>query len=42
MAINLSKGERINLSKEAPGLKTAGIGLGWDTNATDTDRKAHV
>ncbi|MCG5061150.1 MAG: TerD family protein [Limnoraphis sp. WC205] len=36
MAINLSKGERINLSKEAPGLKTAGIGLGWDTNATDT------
>ncbi|KKD38027.1 TerD family protein [Limnoraphis robusta] len=36
MAINLSKGERINLSKEAPGLKTAGIGLGWDTNTTDT------
>ncbi|WP_413164054.1 TerD family protein [Capilliphycus salinus ALCB114379] len=36
MAINLSKGERINLSKEAPGLKTAGIGLGWDINATDT------
>jgi len=36
MSINLSKGERINLSKEAPGLKKAGIGLGWDTNATDT------
>ena len=36
MSINLSKGERINLSKEAPGLKNAGIGLGWDTNATDT------
>lgn len=36
MAISLSKGERINLSKEAPGLKNAGIGLGWDFNATDT------
>lgn len=36
MTINLSKGERINLAKEAPGLKTAGIGLGWDINATDT------
>ncbi len=36
MAINLSKGERINLSKEAPGLKNAGIGLGWDVNQTDT------
>ena len=30
MAISLSKGERINLSKEAPGLKNAGIGLGWE------------
>ena len=36
MSINLEKGGRINLSKEAPGLKSAGIGLGWDTNATDT------
>jgi tellurium resistance protein TerD len=36
MSINLSKGERINLSKEAPGLKKAGIGLGWDINQTDT------
>lgn len=36
MSINLDKGGRINLSKEAPGLKNAGIGLGWDTNATDT------
>lgn len=36
MAISLSKGERINLAKEAPGLKNAGIGLGWDINATDT------
>src|SRR6476661_11213684 len=36
MSINLEKGGRINLSKEAPGLKNAGIGLGWDTNITDT------
>lgn len=36
MAINLSKGERINLSKEAPSMKQATIGLGWDTNQTDT------
>lgn len=36
MPINLSKGERINLSKEAPGLKNAWVGLGWDLNATDT------
>lgn len=36
MSINLSKGGRINLSKEAPNLKEAGIGLGWDVNATDT------
>ena len=36
MSINIRKGERINLSKEAPGLKKAGIGLGWDVNSTDT------
>jgi len=36
MSINLSKGERINLAKEAPSLKNAGIGLGWDINVTDT------
>lgn len=36
MSINIRKGERINLSKEAPGLKKAGIGLGWDINVTDT------
>jgi len=36
MGINLSKGERINLSKEAPSLKKVGVGLGWDTNVSDT------
>lgn len=30
--INLSKGAKINLSKETPGLKKIMIGLGWDTN----------
>ena len=36
MSINLSKGERISLSKEAPGMKKAAAGLGWDVNASDT------
>ena len=36
MTINLSKGQRIDLSKEAPGLKKAVVGLGWDINKTDT------
>jgi tellurium resistance protein TerD len=32
MALNLSKGGRFNLAKEAPKLKVAGIGLGWNPN----------
>ena len=36
MAVNLTKGGRISLNKEAPGLKKILIGLGWDTNASDT------
>ena len=36
MGINLSKGGRIDLSKEAPGLKRVALGLGWDTNSSDT------
>jgi tellurium resistance protein TerD len=32
MALNLNKGSRFNLAKEAPALKIAGIGLGWDPN----------
>ena len=36
MSINLSKGERISLSKEAPGMKKAAAGLGWDVNVSDT------
>nr|WP_170018370.1 TerD family protein [Campylobacter sp. RM16190] len=36
MGVNLSKGGRVSLSKEAPGLKKVLVGLGWDTNASDT------
>lgn len=36
MAINLSKGQRIDLGKEAPSLTSAWVGLGWDVNPTDT------
>lgn len=32
MTLNLNKGNRFNLAKEAPALKVAGIGLGWDPN----------
>jgi len=35
MAISLSKGGNVNLSKEAPGLTTVKLGLGWDARATD-------
>jgi len=35
MAVSLSKGGNISLSKEAPGLKTLLLGLGWDARATD-------
>lgn len=36
MAVNLSKGQRISLEKAAPGMSEAFVGLGWDTNITDT------
>ncbi|MEA5576389.1 TerD family protein [Anabaena sp. UHCC 0451] len=32
MAINLQKGQRISLSKEAPGLSKMMCGLGWDVS----------
>ncbi|UYV16516.1 TerD family protein [Porphyrobacter sp. ULC335] len=35
MAISLSKGGNLSLSKEAPGLDRIMIGLGWDVRATD-------
>jgi tellurium resistance protein TerD len=36
MAISLSKGARVNLAKEAPGLTKVTVGLGWNPNLTDT------
>ncbi len=36
MGISLSKGGRVNLSKEAPGLSKVLAGLGWNPNKTDT------
>lgn len=35
MAVNLSKGGRVNLSKENPGLNKVSVGLGWDSRVTD-------
>lgn len=35
MAISLSKGGNVSLSKEDPGLDEIMIGLGWDARATD-------
>lgn len=32
MAIQLAKGQRVDLTKTNPGLTKAVIGLGWDTN----------
>ena len=36
MSINLSKGQGISLTKEAPGINYAVVGLGWDINRTDS------
>lgn len=35
MPINLSKGQKVSLSKEAPGLTHIMVGLGWDINRYD-------
>ena len=35
MAVSLSKGGNVNLSKEAPGLSKILVGLGWDARSTD-------
>ena len=35
MAISLSKGGNVSLSKESPGLKKIVVGLGWDARASD-------
>ncbi|MBF0371802.1 MAG: TerD family protein [Alphaproteobacteria bacterium] len=35
MAVSLSKGGNVSLSKEAPGLAAIDVGLGWDARVTD-------
>ena len=35
MAVSLSKGGNVSLSKEAPGLTDILVGLGWDIRSTD-------
>ncbi|MFI8479219.1 TerD family protein [Pseudomonas sp. NPDC078700] len=35
MAVTLSKGGNVSLSKEAPGLTEVVVGLGWDPRVTD-------
>ena len=36
MPINLSKGQKIDLTKSNPGLNNIMVGLGWDVNAFDS------
>ncbi|MCI8488710.1 MAG: TerD family protein [Lachnospiraceae bacterium] len=36
MPINLSKGQKVDLTKGNPGLKDILVGLGWDVNAFDS------
>ena len=38
MPINLSKGQKVSLTKGNPGLKKIMVGLGWDINAFDSGR----
>ncbi|CAM5336142.1 hypothetical protein SCALM49S_01633 [Streptomyces californicus] len=46
MAVSLSKGGNVSLTKEAPGLTAVTVGLGWDIRATtgtdfDLDASGH-
>ena len=34
MAVSLSKGGNVSLTKEAPGLTAVTVGLGWDVRTT--------
>lgn len=36
MGVNLSKGQKVSITKENPGLSKLLVGLGWDTNKFDT------
>lgn len=36
MGVSLSKGQKVSLTKDNPGLQKVVVGLGWDVNAFDT------
>ena len=36
MGINLTKGQKVSIKKNKPGLSKVVVGLGWDTNKFDT------
>lgn len=36
MPVNLSKGQKVSLTKDNPGLTNVVVGIGWDVNAFDT------
>lgn len=36
MPVNLSKGQKVSITKNNPGLKRVLVGLGWDVNRFDT------
>ena len=42
MPINLSKGQKVDLTKGNPGLKNIMAGLGWDVNAFDSGADFYV
>ncbi|MEO5366941.1 MAG: TerD family protein [Magnetococcus sp. WYHC-3] len=35
MSVSLAKGGNVSLNKEAPGLRSIDVGLGWDSRVTD-------
>ena len=42
MPINLSKGQKVDLTKGNPGLRKIMVGLGWDVNAFDSLSLIHI
>lgn len=38
MAVSLSKGQKVSLTKDNPGLTRVVVGLGWDVNQFDTGK----
>ncbi|MBQ1581855.1 MAG: TerD family protein [Prevotella sp.] len=36
MPVNLTKGQKVSLTKDNPGLNKIVVGLGWDANQFDT------